>query len=1203
MDSNKNNHIDLFLSLNESDIIKLKALIAGDEDTISVNAESAGDQFLTHLFEQKNNLRKKGLTDTFLTVGLVGLKIQDELQWNHLLQVPILLQQTSTKANLWTIKREAPLTLNPKLPNLFEENEHIVQDLYKCISKEAPNELDFEALTKLLSNHLLSASAAPLPSNQSLEEINIATIIPSCLLNIEKERFVEPDQIKIITHLKEFAKKAKVLQQRNDLEICYPFLDSEQYALSKELETQPLALIQCHHYAEPNPFINQLIIKGLEKGERILVLSDRKARLSSLYNDLPIDQKCMLPKDWQTDPLVKRIVHTNIKKSTISEKPNGQSFLLQKQKANRFYTAFDQYAKAYNTPIFGHLNWIDLIGQFLTYQDIVDKKILAPLINSTKFEFSQEEFNQLNSFVEQAVKCFQAVNLDHSFFYSFQETWFTQSDLVNTKKFFNTAIEQIKSDTSDLLADIQSLIDTYAELYRDQLDELYLNLHRQTKKVIALTTDTQTALGQFNTNNKLKANYFINMFSKRSREQSQYIKAIEQGYELLQESLSAQDLIDARLPVFQSIPDLTLLLEKLESFEQELDQWRSNNFNQIQEEFKRFSKKHHWSNPKIDAWIQAIEDKINTYFGALKQLNLFKTPPVDHLLTYSKRLQQLQQILQEAKVFEQKMENFGARYEWTRVWLLAQPQEKELIQALIHTNSDQWLAALGSWYLNKVIEKNIHGDRTFKQEELKDFIGTVLDFYPKLLGQINNQWLQNLAKDFNGLSRKDKKQLIQGLEEQASTQPSDVFNTLTQTAIPLIYAQLDHYTNTSYESLQFDKIVLLEEAFIPANIVERICEQSKSILVFTQIPPNDPKSISFYLDQMPLVKNYQLNGKYYNTCLKLQAQAPFVQSKSFVRSINLHETNGVFDCKTQTNTVEADTVMHLLNNIKIDKQTRVYGKTGILCFTSAQRNLIWDYVRVIAKRTDEVGESIRQLERTGLQIGCLDDLLGMEFDRLIISSTFSYLPDSEVFVDPFDYCSPRALMLGIQWCTFSKAKYIDLVYAQAPNQITTLLEHNPGAAMVLNFQNKMNSLSESISQGGGYFFRNFEPNTAPVQKLAQKIQTTLRSSIPLNRVRLDFELYGIEFPLVILPDQLNTKPSLLIFDHLISNEKDTWYLWDYFYIKRLIEEDFNIIHFNSTDFWKRPQASINQLMEQIHAFDQIQLTDHTADDTNAPTQV
>lgn len=1203
MDSIKNNHIDLFYSLNESDIKTIKAFIAGDEAIISVNAESAGDQFLTHLFEQKNNIRKKGQTATFLTVGLVGLKIQDDLQWNHLLQMPILLQQTSTKANLWTIKREAPMTLNPELQTLMEGNDHLLQDLYHCMSIEAPDELDFEVLTEQLSSHLLSSNAAPLPSVQSLEEIKNSTIISSCLLYNKKEDFVEPDQINILTQLKGFIKTPKVHQRRNDLEICYPFLDSEQYALSKELETQKLALIQCHHYAEPNPIINQLIIQGLEKGERILVLSDRKARLGSLYNDLPIDQKCMLPKDWRTDPLVKRIVHTNIKKSTISEKPNGQAFLLHKQQANRFYTAFDQYAKAYNTPIFGPLNWIDLIGQFLTYQDMADKKILASLINSTKFEFGHKEFNQLNTFVEQAVQYFQAVNLDHSFFYSFQETWFTQSDCADTKNYFKSAIEQIKSDTSDLLADMQSLIDTYAELFRDQLDELYLNLHNQSKKVIALTVDTQTALGQPNTTNKLKANYFKNMFSKKSREQSQYIKAIEQSYELLQESLNAQHLIDARLPAFQAIQSLDLLLEKLESFEQELDQWRSNNFNQIQEEFKRFSKKHHWSNPKIDGWIHDIEDKISTYFDGLKQLNLFKSSPVDHLLTYSKRLQQLQQILQETKVFEQKMEDFDARYEWTKVWLLAQPQEKELVQALIHINSAQWLAALGSWYLNKVIEKNIHADRTFKEAELTDFIGTVLDFYPKLLEQINKQWLQNLAKDFNSLSRKDKKLLLQSLEEQSTIPPAEIFNELTQTAIPLIYAQLDHYANTTYESLQFDRIILMEEAFLPASTVERLCEQGKSIQVFTQIPPNDPKSISFYLDQMPLVKNYQLNGKYYNTCLKLQAQAPFVQSKSFVRSIKLHETNGVFDCKVQTNSVEADTVMHLLNNIEIDKQTRVYGKTGILCFTVAQRNLIWDYVRVIAKRTDEVGESIRQLERSGLQIGCLDDLLGMEFDRLIISTTFSYLPDDEVFVDPFDYCSPRALMLGIQWCTYSKAKYIDLVYTQVPKQITALLEHNPGAAMVLNFQNKMDKLSESISQGGGYFFRNFEPNTAPVQKLAQKIQATLRSSIPLNRVRLDFELYGIEFPLVILPDQLHTKPSLLIFDHLISNEKDTWYLWDHFYIKRLIEEDFNIIHFNSTDFWKRPQASINQIMEQIHAFDQTQFTDYTADDTNAPTQV
>ena len=52
------------------------------------------------------------------------------------------------------------------------------------------------------------------------------------------------------------------------------------------------------------------------------------------------------------------------------------------------------------------------------------------------------------------------------------------------------------------------------------------------------------------------------MFSKKSREQSQYIKAIEQAYEFLQESLSGQHLIDVRLPAFQSIQSLDLLLEK-----------------------------------------------------------------------------------------------------------------------------------------------------------------------------------------------------------------------------------------------------------------------------------------------------------------------------------------------------------------------------------------------------------------------------------------------------------------------------------------------------------------------------------------------------------------------------------------------------------------------------------------------------------------
>jgi len=66
MDNIKNNHIDLFYSLNESDIKTLKAFIAGDEAIISINAESAGDQFLTHLFEQKNNLRKRGKQLPFL---------------------------------------------------------------------------------------------------------------------------------------------------------------------------------------------------------------------------------------------------------------------------------------------------------------------------------------------------------------------------------------------------------------------------------------------------------------------------------------------------------------------------------------------------------------------------------------------------------------------------------------------------------------------------------------------------------------------------------------------------------------------------------------------------------------------------------------------------------------------------------------------------------------------------------------------------------------------------------------------------------------------------------------------------------------------------------------------------------------------------------------------------------------------------------
>ena len=225
------------------------------------------------------------------------------------------------------------------------------------------------------------------------------------------------------------------------------------------------------------------------------------------------------------------------------------------------------------------------------------------------------------------------------------------------------------------------------------------------------------------------------------------------------------------------------------------------------------------------------------------------------------------------------------------------------------------------WDVRSVIVSAEKHSRKWVEDRIGKKInwGTFEDFM-----KIRNKLVQQdptLEYDLGMLRKKTIARHTQKFFKDTKALNENQFTDLFQQAFPLCFSSNLEYWDSQDNELQFDRIIIIELAKVRANLAPALCSRSKSIIMFSRLVPNDPDSMAYYLDQMPLVRKLNLTGKYYNTCINLSQAQPHVLSRSFSRKIELHTTQGIFDVSKQINEKEADTVIHLLNTIEINKQT------------------------------------------------------------------------------------------------------------------------------------------------------------------------------------------------------------------------------------------------------------------------------------------
>ena len=1181
--------IDLSLIMNhgkyEEDIKEMLHQKTNIQPSISSTLD---DLFVKQYFKQRNTQRCSRTNNTFLFFGLTKISSGAGSKWVHILEKKLKITPDQYKKGIWNFSFEGEAKVNPILLKFIEEEASLVANPNLARLKDWINykEKQTESLTESLFNQAgtLRSEDIGLPS--------IATITADehldfylCSLIGRKEMAYKIEPARVAETLNSFHRSPKKHGPRHDIEVSYPFMDSEQKEISKSLEDRKLAMVHCQNYSDTASVLHQLIIQSLEQGERILVLSDRYAFLENLFSELPINQKIILNQNWSDEPVLKKILKSSIDKALISNKPDARSYKLHKQQTNRQLSRLEQYATEMSQATFGPLKWIELIGHYMENQLLTDKSILSAQLNSANFEFNHTEYKKLLQTIENLWPSHEKVDHKADHFSIFRDELFTKTGKHQSKKIFMDAAQKFKEAVDTTRKDLQNIINHYSELYRDQLDNCYLNLNKAT---IALMDKIQDAQAEFGSNfllHKSRVSSMGILLSKQAKKEQQTIKTIINDYKELQELTTTGLYQERPIKDLVYLKNIKSIFEQLDLFKTDLENWRQDSLTIIQTELKRFSKKHHINHDGLKQNIIDLEARLKACFKTFKALQLFKDPPHDYLLTYPKRLNQFNALALEVEKLYQDMESFDEIYEWTRKWLLLSKKEQELIQGLIDTKTGKWQAAFKSWYFNKVIERNLSGDKLLDKDSIEKAIQQIIDHYPLLLQQINDKWHSDLAQQYNQLSRKLRKKLE---KQPLPTESDDTLHqkeiqALFQTAFPLMFSSTKNWEKQAQGAFKFDRVLILEHEEVSSELYQSICPKVESLILFTFGQTQNPNGLAYHLDQMPLVRKRTMRGKYFSTCLKLSHKAPYYTNRPFARQIDLHCTQGVFDPQTRLNDKEVDKVMHLLNTIEIDKSTRIYPKTGILCFTEAQRNQIWSYINELSARKDSIGEKVRQLERNGLQVGFLSDLMGYSFNRLIISTTFSAVDMDRCFIDPFEFVNSRNLLLGINWCKYNKATHIDLVYSSIPNNVQGKMDHNPGGKMVIQFIEDFEQLEQGTSHGGSHYFNDFDQEFLEENKFALRLQEMLRQYYPLNQLRLDYELFGLEFPLCILPENLESKATLLVFDKIISTEKQISFIWDNYYANKLNKAGFPIVHINTTDFWKSPETALNILLDKLKA--------------------
>lgn len=524
--------------------------------------------------------------------------------------------------------------------------------------------------------------------------------------------------------------------------------------------TQALHTINGLTIPQQYTFVEQIALNALVNSEKCLVLTSDLVQAGELRNRLTKWQAAEFCAVHQTESLDETLLLTSIEQTILKKKrpkviaPTqfGHNF----DKLERCRLRLNRLYQAVRKPVFGDLNWPELVGIYWSKRLQGARALLTISLAEERLEFNVKEYKMLLKLVQDAQDLgLPAQRLKHPL------------KQLHTNIFLHKEEQAAHRFCTEKLGAYQLRFETLGQKYNQRIEEYgRLLRHHFEQYVQAFLADTDQLLDQINgkistygpsfLDAKLGKIKWYGSLSSQGKSANSAYRQLIQDYETLKGKFERVRWFSFVWPTTEKIKSIDAVRTVLESFENTLKNSHFELGKFIQEEQLRLNSKSVLPELANKIRVAELEEEMDDLLAELNEAQLLN-PILDHkMLTLSKRGHYLGQIKQQLADLQQNLPEFASFYAWQRFWLPLSTSEQNLIKALIENQVEEWPNAFETWYLYQVLLKSKDIDAPLKTPPLQEYHQLWTQFRAQLPEQIKYEWQQR--RQALGLKlKKDKK--------------------------------------------------------------------------------------------------------------------------------------------------------------------------------------------------------------------------------------------------------------------------------------------------------------------------------------------------------------------------------------------------------------------------------------------------------------
>ncbi len=881
--------------------------------------------------------------------------------------------------------------------------------------------------------------------------------------------------------------------------------------------------------------ISAIITNALENQKKCLVICEKKTAIEVIFNNLDklgIGGLCAVIDDINKDRA--KIIESARSKMQITAQRDYQEHVYSStlEMYEKRKEEINERLSSLRKKCFGDYNHKQAVGIFLENQIIESADFLKEKLHTEDYNFSYEEYSEINTIVNKALDLINDANATASGLNLIEEDVFQKEDAENEK-------ERILHDIKELF-EITKTLSNNLELFNNISTEFY---------------NKKSWFTKFSSGS-------LSVFSKKHKKIHRAGKAIWKNYITLNSK-------------FQFISFLRFDLKNYDEF---------HFYNDLKEYVSVLFKKLHKIIIDYDKYDQFREWK--QYLHSLKSnqrsliLSLCETEEQKRLAAFKSWY--LNEVLQKYYISEDiKIEN-GEIKSFDELTVLLKKIQKDKI--LTYWQKQQ-SSSIENFKDSASSLKRLYNYRKNKNFGRKNALRKIINADFELFSNFFPVILTNPVACSSVLPMEPGLFDVVIFDEASQLRVEDTFSSYLRGKYKVISGDRHQMPPSNY--FQGGPVINYDDDMDEETEDSLYLAESESLLEFVEENTLEQTYLSFhYRSQHPYLIDFSNAAFYGNRLIPM----PAVKRYKPIRLVNVE---GIYN--NSVNEKEAGRVVRILSSeIKADKEGN-YPSVGIATTNIYQRNLIWEKIRERSYEDNEFAKKFALLNSNNFFVKNLENIQGDERDIIIISTTFG-LDEEGKFRQNFGPINREKgyRLLNVIITRAKQQVYICTSIPRAVySDFRTLIEEkgNTGRGVFYAYL----SYAETIEQGNETARENilsllsanckeaFKSRTSKfiASPFEKSIEKYLSEHINPERITLMYRFGGFIIDIHIKPKTKRHKPIAIDCNGGQYFEGSESYNQLIYRKKQLEGYGFKYINLWSWRFWRNPEKELENLLKVV----------------------